>query len=102
MEFKAIVPDLTLELTTLTGEQLILDPPKPVNGKVAKEIMSKFVETKEDDAEEMAVDIIVNQLAYIYPKPAEWFLENFDLSTLGQILKHVAETIGNIKKKSTS
>ncbi len=102
MEFKAEVPDLTLELTTLTGEQVILDPPKPVNGKIAKETMLKFVKMKEEDEEEMAVDIIVNQLAYIYPKSAEWFLENFDLNTLGQILRHVATTIGNIKKKSTN
>ncbi len=102
MEFKAEVPDLTLELTTLEGEQVVLDPSKPVNGKVAREIMSTFTEMKEEDAEKMAVDIIVDQLAYIYPRTAEWFLENFDLSTLGQILKHVATTIGNIKKKLTN
>ena len=102
-KFQAEKPDLTLELTTLSGEELELNPTNPVSGKVALEITDKWSvlekKTKEDDTKS-ALEMVAIELAYIYPKDKDWFLENFDFGTLNNILTFVAETIGGIKKKS--
>ena len=102
-KFQAEKPDLTLELTTLSGEELELNPIKPVSGKVAIEITNKWsvLEKKQKEDDTMsALDMVAIELSYIYPKDKNWFLENFDFGTLNKILTYVAETIGGLKKKS--
>jgi len=102
-KFQAEKPDLTLELTTLSGEELILDPIKQMSGKTALEITNKWTilekKQKEDDSMS-ALDMVAIELSYIYSKDKDWFLENFDFGTLNDILTYVAQTIGGLKKKS--
>lgn len=102
-KFQAEKPDLTLDLTTLSGEELELNPINPVSGKVALEITNRWTileaKQKEDDALS-SLEVVAIELSYIYPKDKNWFLENFDFGTLNSILVYVAETIGGIKKKS--
>ncbi|KKN59445.1 hypothetical protein LCGC14_0541570 [marine sediment metagenome] len=102
-KFQAEKPDLTLELTTLSGEEFTLNPESPVSGKIALEITERWsvLEKKQKKEELSGIEVIAEELSYIYPKEKEWFLENFDFGTLNTILTYVAQTIGGIKKKSS-
>jgi len=104
-KFQAAKPDLDLELTTLTGEKIVLKPKKVVSGQVAIEITQFWVkvekeqkEKKEDEKGLAIMEIIAKELSHIYPKEANWFLDNFDVNTLNDILMFVAEAIGGLKK----
>ena len=101
MKFVAETPDLTLELTTLSGEEIVLEPTTPISGKRAKEIVAKWTELEKEKGAS-PLDVLATELSHIYPKPAEWFLDNFDTETLGNILTYVAQEIGGIKKKQTN
>ena len=103
-KFVAEKPDLILELTTLEGEEITLEPDKVVSGTIALEITNKWSklekENKENKDGKSSLEILAIELAYVYPKNAEWFLDNIDFGTLNKILIYVAQTIGGIKKKS--
>jgi len=104
MKFVAEKPDLILELTTLSGEEVILEPAEMVSGTVALEITNKWSklekENKEDKEGKSPLEILAIELSYIYSKDAKWFLDNIDFGTLNEILIYVAQTVGGIKKKS--
>ena len=104
-KFVAEKPDLTLELTTLEGEEITLEPTQVMSGKGALEITEKWSKLEKEEKEKgdegkSPFEILAIELAYVYPKNAEWFLENIDFGTLNEILIYVAQTIGGIKKKS--
>lgn len=108
-KFQAEKPDLDLDLVTLSGEQILVKPKKIVNGQTAIEITNHWIKLekeqkkkRETNEEGLAVmEVIAKELAYIYDKEANWFLNNFDVATLNEILMYVAETLGGIKKKQT-
>lgn len=102
MKFTAEKLDLDLELITLTGEEISLQPKKLVNGKVAGDLIKKWKGISKADVDDPLKEVTCAQLAEVYPKKIDWWLENFDPGTLNAILKHVAETIGGVLKKSTS
>ena len=108
-KFQAAIPDLDLELKTLTGEEIFLKPKKVVSSQVAIEITKFWMKIEKEQKEKVekkkeeeglgVMEIITKELAYIYPKESEWFLKNFDVTTLNNILLHVAEAIGGLKKR---
>ena len=104
-KFVAEKPDLTLELTMLNGEEIVLEPSEIVSGKVALEITDKWSKLEKESKEKgedakSSLEVLAIELSYIYSKDAAWFLENIDFGTLNEILVYVAQTIGGIKKKS--
>ena len=101
MKFVAETPDLTLELTCLNGEDLVLNPTTPVSGKAAMILIDKWTELEGKQKENglSPMDIVVTELALVYPRNKEWWLENFDVATLNKILTHVAQAIGGLKKR---
>jgi len=108
-KFVAEKPDLTLELTTLEGEEITLEPVEIMSGKAALEITDQWSklekenkENKENEKYKSPFEILALELSHVYPKNAEWFLDNFDLGVLNKILIYVAQTIGGLKKKSNS
>ena len=98
MEFTAQHLELNLELKTLSGEVAELKPQLTMNTTNTIKIMDKWVEL-EKNKELNPFVLIATELSFIYPKKKEWFLDNFDPSVLGEILTHVAKTMGGIKKK---
>ncbi len=106
-QFQAVKPDLDLELKMLSGDEITLKPKKVMSGQMAIEITKFWTKTekeqKEKDKEGLAImEVIAAELAYIYPKDPKWFLDNFDVNTLNDILMFVAESIGGIKKREKS
>ncbi|MHA1302136.1 MAG: hypothetical protein ACTSPI_00340 [Candidatus Heimdallarchaeaceae archaeon] len=101
-KFVAEKPDLVLELTTLSGEEITLEPTEIISGTVALNITEKWKKLEEEagDKSKSPLEILATELSYIYPKNARWFLDNFDFGTLNEILVYVAQTVGGIKKKS--
>lgn len=104
-KFIAEKPDLVLELITLEGEEITIEPAEVVSGSVALSITEKWrklekEEKEQEDKSKSALEILAIELSYIYPKDAKWFLDNIDFGTLNEILIYVAQTIGGIKKKS--
>jgi len=102
--FKARVIDIDLELTTLGGEELTLKPKIVLNTTNVVKIIKDWtnLEVKDNELikkeEKSPFDLIATELAMIYPKSKEWFLDNFDIFVLGEILKFVAGKIGDVKK----
>jgi hypothetical protein len=82
-KFVAQKLDLDLELTTLKGEEIIVVPKEFINAQKCVEIMNHWTKL---------------ELAMIYDKDKNWFLENIEPGTLTEILVYVAETIGGVKK----
>lgn len=103
MKFQAEKPDLTLELITLSGEEVNFEPAVPVSAREAVRITNKWkeIEQKQKKTKSSAIELLATELAFIYPKSKEWFLDNFDFGVLNEILIYVAQTIGGIKKNIT-
>ncbi len=121
-KFKAEKLDLDLELTTLDGDVESMSPKTKVNTTKTLQIIEQWgimekeqadEKRKEEEAKKKNVEyegkkrkspfeIIAIELEMIYPKDAKWFMDNFDVPTLGKIMTHVAETMGGFKKKETS
>jgi len=103
MKFQAKKIDVDLELTTLSGEEVLLTPNKVMSTESTYEIMKAWTKMEADTEEGVEKIILLSkELAFIYPKDAKWFRDNFDFATLGSILEYVAKTIGNIQKKDMS
>ncbi len=121
-KFKAEKLDLDLELTTLDGDVESMSPKTKVNTTKTLEIIEQWrimeIEQEEVKKEEAKAkkekkeykgkrlknpfEIIAIELEMLYPKSAKWFMDNFDVPTLGKIMTHVAETMGGLKKKETN
>ncbi len=104
MKYVAKKLDLNLELTTLTGEEFKLSPKLIINGtncvKLANEW--KLLEQINNDKTEnklSGLELVAIELSYIYEKPKQWFIDNFDPVTIKEIVTYVAETMGGIQKK---
>jgi len=100
MEFTAQHLELDLKLKTLSGEVVELKPKLVMNTTNTIKIMDQWVELEKEDLNPFV--LIATELSFIYPKNEEWFLENFDPFTLGEILTNVAKTMGGIKKREKS
>lgn len=115
-KFKAKNLDLILELTTLSGEVKTLKPAFILNAENVIKIVNKWdvLEKKQKEIKDMdslikeekkikelsPLEVVAEELGMIYPKTKIWFLQNFDFGTLNDILTHVAETLGGIKKNT--
>ena len=102
--FVAEAIDADLELTTLSGEKIDLSPKAVLN---AKRVTAMFKEwdllekkRKETGSQFDVFETQAIELAGIYEKPKEWWLENFDIGTLDKILSHVAQTLSRVKKNT--
>ena len=100
-KFVAETPDLTLELTTLTGEEVILTPKEILSGSRAKEIMKKRTELEEKQGKDKIgpIELLSKELEYVYDKPYTWWEKNFNVSVIQEIMTFVAKTVGGAKKK---
>ena len=102
-KFQAKNPDLILELTTLGGEELTLKPTLILNAENVIKIINRWtiLDNKQKEIEKPnPIDLMSEQLGFIYPKDKAWFLENFDINTLNEIMTHVVETLGGLKKNT--
>jgi hypothetical protein len=100
-KFVAQKLDLDLELTTLKGEEIIVVPKEFINAQKCVEIMNhwtKLENAAKKDKDSNPLETIAIELAMIYDKDKNWFLENIEPGTLTEILVYVAETIGGVKK----
>ena len=110
-KFTAEKIEIDLELTTLGEAQrakaegdepkvielslkLILDAQKVIN--IVKEW--NILEKKKHENIELPFEVMAIELAMLYDRPKEWWLENFDVTTLNKILKHVAGAMAGLKK----
>ena len=101
MKFTATKIDLTLELTTLSGEEEVLNPKATAT---AEEILNTMEVWKSIEIEHKGnnIKILAEQLAIVYPKKSEWFLQNFDVKTLSDIVVYVASSMGGVRKNAES
>lgn len=104
-KFEAKKLDLDLELVTLSGEQVNLEPKFIISMDTTYKIMKEWTRLdKENEGEEdlEALRLIADQLAFVYPKDTEWFMSNFDIGTISEIVGFVGQTMGGMAKKETS
>ena len=101
MKFKANKVDLDLELTTLVGEEINLEPKVLVTAEEAVKIIDKWTKLESND-EIGKVDLLAKELSIVYEKEPSWWLQNFDVATLSEILKFVAESMGGVRKNEDS
>jgi len=101
MKFEAQKIDIDLELTTLSGEEITLKPNVVMSTEGTYNIMKAWTKMEADTEEGVEKIILLSkELAFLYPKDAKWFRDNFDFVTLGTILEFVAKAISNIQKKA--
>ena len=116
-KFTAKKIDLELELTTLDGKEEKLNVVGPINtkkcisimeqwGKIEDDhnaIVKKNKELEEEGKEPLKIkfpyEVLAIQLALVYDKPKEWFMDNFEPQVLLEIVTHVADSIKIAKKK---
>jgi hypothetical protein len=102
MKFEAQYPDLKIEVVTFAKEELVLEPKIQLTPKLILEIIRKWRGLESNQTDDFTpFEITAVELTDIYDRTSDWFLENFDLGTIQEIMRHVAETMGNFKKKST-
>ena len=115
--------DLDLELTTIDGNVVPLSPKVKINTTNTLRLIDQWQEMErvqeiEKRKEEKAIkegkeykptgkrknpfEIIAIELEMIYPKDLNWWMDNFDIVTLGKVMTYVAETMGGVKKKEKS
>ena len=107
MEFKATKIDLKLELTTLTGEEIVKDNPTVTAGQAAA-LMQKMMDMDKEMLDKhrgdtvFAMECIDNQLSAIYCTVGGWWPDNFDSGTLLEIKSFVFNSLARVKKKETN
>jgi len=117
-KFVAKATQIDLELTTLNGEEIKLSVSKIIlSAKSVSDIVKqwgtiedrndKLKENKEKSEKQKGeekdpFEIMAIELAMLYDKPKEWWLESFDTASLNDIMKHVAEELAGVKKSSKS
>ena len=71
------------------------------SAKAVIDYLDAEAEDKADDEDEVdfPFETIAIELSMVYDRPKEWWLENFDISTLNDIMKFVGQGIANVKKK---
>jgi len=67
-----------------------------------KERKKKEGEEGEEEEKLNPFEVMAIELAMLYDKPKEWWLESFDTNTLNEIMKHVAEQVAGLKKSPKS
>lgn len=103
MKFEAKKVDLELELITLKGETISLMPKKLVTAEETVKILDSWTSLESKATTNVQrVRLVAAELAILYPKDKEWFLEHFDISTLNDILNFAAGAIGGIRKNEES
>lgn len=103
MKFEAKKIDLELELTMLDGKTITLTPKKLMTAEETVKILKVWTDAEEKAKTSMQrVTLVGAELAMLYPKDKEWFLANFDISTLNDMLNYAAGAIGGIRKNEES
>ena len=113
MKFTAAPIEMDLELTPLgkvvdgeyvPGEDVYLKPKIMITTKTLTDIIRKWseLEKQHEDDPAFGLELMGIQLASVYDKPSEWWLENFEPATLGAIVRHIAGTAGALKKNAKS
>ena len=103
MKFEAKKIDLDLELTTLNGETITLTPKKLVTATETVSLLKVWMELENKAKTSIdKVNLAALELAVMYPKDYDWFMDNFDIGTLTEVLNHVASAIGGIRKNVKS
>lgn len=100
-KFQAKKTDLTIEIVTLGGEEASLDAKISNSTKSMLDIYEQWadIEKKLDELKKPPHEAMAIQMAMVYDKPKEWWLENLDPVTLQEIVMHVVSTIAGSKKK---
>ena len=113
--FKAETVEIDLELTTLEANRKAKDEgSEPEVTKLSLKIglvlsadkVTSIVrewttlEKKREEDKGIVFEVMATELAMLYDRPKEWWLENFDTNTLNEILKHVAREIARVKKST--
>lgn len=103
-EFKAKEVDMDLQLTTLSGESLLLTPERKMSTEEALRIMRLWTKKEAEELKDSfdKINLLAFELSTVYDKEPEWWVQNFDIVTLSQIVVFVAEAIGGIEKKEQS
>ncbi len=120
-KFEAKKLDLDLELTLLSGDVVSLSPKMEVNATKTIEIIEQWqtFEREEEDRKKeeeknkkegkaikktslSAFEIVAIELEMIYPKDRKWWMDNFTIPLLAEIMTYIAETMGGLKKKEKS
>lgn len=104
MKFKAKNLDLRLELTTFSGEEVILEPlKKEWTSNDCIDLLHQW-RTIENNNEEKGkekstgIEICAIELEMLYARKADWFLTNFDPTTISEIISAVASSIAGARK----
>lgn len=101
MKFTAQKIDLTLELTVLDGSEVTLDTKVTMTSEEILNTMEVW-KSIEKEFKDNNVRILAEQLTNMYPKSSTWFLQNFDVKTLNEIIIYVASSMGGIRKNEES
>lgn len=116
MKFEAQKLDLDIEATGLDGKERVISPPieqvfsaKHIEflmaqfDKVDKELQALVDKTPEKDEEDLRLKItstfLLAKLDMIYPGEREYFIENFDPTTIREIVVYVVAQLTGYQKK---
>ena len=110
--------EIDLELTTLeeaTRAEIDGDKPVPIllaikptlvlSATKVTSIVKEWTvleDKRKEEGEVVPFDVMAVELAMLYDKPKEWWLDNFNTNTLNNILMHVAGELAGVKKSSKS
>ena len=103
MEFVAKKIDLDLELTVLSGEKHSFEVRVHTDLKSLLTLVKKWDKINEvnNELEEDKLtpfELHCDRLVELYGETRDWWLTNCDAATINDITRHVAQTIGGVKK----
>jgi hypothetical protein len=101
-KFEAKEIDLDLELILLNKEEIKLSPKIELSTKNIMKIVDHWQKIEEPAVGSEKVVVLAKELALVYDKEEDWWLENLDVQTLSDVLQYVAETVGGLKKRGPS
>lgn len=107
-EFTANKPDLDLKITTIHDEEVEVKGRYLLSAAKSEEIMRFFNKVEEayekekdskKETRKSGIDLVADELEYVYDKDAQWFKDNIDLGLMNEILVYAAGIIGGLLKK---
>lgn len=105
MEFQAKRVELDFDVEVLNGEKVHVEPKRHISTQVMLEMYEQWNDVEErfkDDKTKTPFEIIAIQLAMLYDKPKEWWLDNIDPATLNEIMVWCVSAMMGTKKNDKS
>jgi len=109
MTFTAKKAELDLDLVTLSGENVRVEHKRAASAAYAEEVVAEFERIEKEFTDKVDTDekfsrvtMVAREIQVMYGQELKWWIDNFDVQTLNEILKYCSSELAGLGKSENS